>query len=476
MDREGETTVFKIPVIREAVRAGEVFWANPQKKPADEMERGFKDGQGKVLGREDIEDAERRLSYFGPLIARCFPETAKEGGIIESPLVPILGMEHFMKERDRGNGGSFSCFLPDGEMKLPCGGFEGRLFLKEDSQLPIAGSVKARGGIYEILKHTEEIAENAGLLREEDSSEELLSERCREFFSRHTVQAGSTGNLGLSIGIMSAALGYKTVIHMSSDARAWKKELLRKHGVTVKEYSSDYSGAVREGRRLSELDPSSYFVDDENSRNLFLGYAAAAGRLQRQLLAEGVNPDRDHPLFVYLPCGVGGAPGGITFGLKLLFGDFVHCFFAEPVQSPCMLAGMATGLHSRISVQDIGLSGKTHADGLAVGRPSGFVGTVMEPMLDGIFTVRDSRLYYYMRALWRTEGIFAEPSACAGFLGPQLLEAMAEACRENQERELPSFLQAYRKNRERAAHIVWATGGSLVPDNIRKEYLGTFSD
>lgn len=476
MDRAFETTAFRIPVIRRASQAGELFWANPKKKPAEEMGREFKDGQGRILGYEDIEDAERRLSYFGPLIARCFPETAKEGGIIESPLVPIREMEQFLKSDNRKDAEGFSCFLPKEEMALPFRGFGGRLFLKEDSHLPIAGSVKARGGIYEILKHTEEIAGKAGLLRKGDSSEILLSERCREFLGSHTVQAGSTGNLGLSIGIMSAALRYKTVIHMSSDAREWKKELLRKHGVTVREYSSDYSGAVREGRRLSALDPSSYFVDDENSRNLFLGYAAAAVRLKRQLLDEGVEPDRERPLFVYLPCGVGGAPGGIAFGLKMIFGDSVHCFFAEPVQSPCMLAGMATGLHSRISVQDIGLTGKTHADGLAVGRPSGFVGTVMEPMLDGIFTVKDFRLYHYMRALMRTEGIFAEPSACAGFLGPQLLDAMLEACREKQEKELPAFLRAYRKNRESAVHIVWATGGSLVPANVREEFLGTFLD
>ena len=223
MDRAFETTVFRIPVIRRASQAGELFWANPKKKPAEEMCREFKDGQGRILGYEDIEDAERRLSYFGPLIARCFPETAKEGGIIESPLVPIRGMEQFLKSDNRKDAEGFSCFLPKEEMALPFRGFGGRLFLKEDSHLPIAGSVKARGGIYEILKHTEEIAGKAGLLRKGDSSEILLSERCREFLGSHTVQAGSTGNLGLSIGIMSAALGYKTVIHMSSDAREWKK-------------------------------------------------------------------------------------------------------------------------------------------------------------------------------------------------------------------------------------------------------------
>ena len=175
--------------------------------------------------------------------------------------------------------------------------------------------------------------------------------------------------------------------------------------------------------------------------------------------------DDAHPLFVYLPCGVGGAPGGITFGLKQIFGDHVHCFFAEPVQAPCMLLGMATGLHHDIAVEDIGLSGNTSADGLAVGRASGFVGRLMEPILSGEVTVRDDRLDDYMRALYRAESIFIEPSACAAFQGPARL---------NQSEEFQNYLRLNQLNdkMENAIHIVWATGGSLVPQEMVKEYLG----
>jgi D-serine dehydratase len=101
---------------------------------------------------------------------------------------------------------------------------------------------------------------------------------------------------------------------------------------------------VAQGRKLSELDPMSYFVDDENSRTLFYGYAVAARRIARQLEERQVVVDDSHPLFVYLPCGVGGAPGGIAYGLRTVYGSAVHCFFVEPVESPCMLVGMATAL------------------------------------------------------------------------------------------------------------------------------------
>lgn len=438
-DLSMESLLKKDPVLPRVAAAEEVLWLNPGLQSAETALPPME------LGMADILDAEARLQRFAPFIRERFPETAPRGGLIESPLTPIPRMQRLLEER-------FGAVIP------------GRLLLKQDSHLAIAGSVKARGGIYEVLKHTEELAMENGLLSETDDYAKLASPEMREFFSRYTVQVGSTGNLGLSIGIASAAVGYKVIVHMSVDAKQWKKDLLRAHGVQVIEYEADYGEAVKQGRVRSDADPMSYFVDDENSRNLFLGYAVAALRLRQQLAEQNVAVDREHPLLVTIPCGVGGAPGGVTFGLKHVFGDSVHCFFAEPTQAPCMLAGMATGLHSKVSVQDLGLTGLTEADGLAVGRPSGFVGGVMEPLLSGEVTIADPKLYTFMRALLESENIFLEPSACAAFQGP------AELLRQQEGRDYAARQGLTAERLANSTHIAWATGGALVPEDIRKAY------
>jgi len=231
------------------------------------------------LNISDITEAEKRLKRFAPYIKEVFPET--KTGTIESPLTPIRGMKQYLEKQ--------------WDLKI-----DGNLFLKCDNLLPISGSVKARGGIYEVLKHAEKLAAAGNLISAKSDYSILNTDTFKQFFSGYTLAVGSTGNLGLSIGIMGRALGFKVAVHMSRDAKDWKKKLLRDKGANVIEYDSDYSTAVEKGRIEAGKDPFCYFIDDENSTDLFCGYAAAANHLKRQLTYENIIVDREHPLFVYL--------------------------------------------------------------------------------------------------------------------------------------------------------------------------------
>lgn len=417
----------ELPLLQQVVEKKEVLWCNPLLQPTA---AGL---QKTSLTKADVADASQRLKRFAPYLSKAFSDTGE--GIIESPLTTIPNMKGALET--------------EYTLKIP-----GCLLLKQDNALPISGSIKARGGIYEVLKHAEILAIDHQLLDSTKDYSQFGDSAFRELFAGHKIAVGSTGNLGLSIGIMSAKLGFDVTVHMSADAKQWKKDLLRSKDVHVVEYADDYSKAVEEGRRQADADPTCHFVDDENSTDLFLGYAVAGERLAMQLKEQQITVDEQHPLFVYLPCGVGGGPGGVAFGLKLAFGDHVYCLFAEPTHSPCMIIGMMTGMHDQISVADFGLDNKTAADGLAVGTASAFVGRTMEPFLTGCYTVQDQTLFNLLKKLADSEDIWLEPSALAGMTGP------VQTIKNN----VPLADSA------NTTHLVWGTGGNMVPEEEMQSY------
>lgn len=389
---------------------------------------------------DQITEAGKRLARCEPLMAQLFPELRVSAGKVESPLISADRLQAALTDPGKP---------------------QGTWFIKRDDALPVAGSIKARGGFHEVLALAESIALEYGLIDVTDDRRLLASPPARALFAQHTVTVGSTGNLGLSIGVMAAALGFEAVVHMSTDAKLWKKERLRQRGVRVVEHEGDYAQAVAGGRAQALGMPRCHFVDDEGSLMLFLGYAAAARHLAAQLAEAGRIVDAEHPLFVYIPCGVGGAPGGITYGLTVLFGPHVHCFFAEPVASPCMLVQLAAGCDEPVSVYDIGLDNRTDADGLAVGQASYLVSPLMAAQLAGVFTVSDDELYTQLHVVKRTMEIELEPSAVAGVGGPSWLSESAAG---------RDYLRARNLDLTAATHVIWTTGGSLVPPEEHRRF------
>ena len=118
-------------------RGEEVLWVHPRRDASPSPE----------IADEEIADAAARLKRFAPCIRRMFPETAGSGGIIESPLRDIPAMMEALSSRSG----------------TP---LRGRLMLKCDGELPISGSIKARGGIYEVLRFAERVARESRMLRE----------------------------------------------------------------------------------------------------------------------------------------------------------------------------------------------------------------------------------------------------------------------------------------------------------------------
>lgn len=426
--------IYGHPLIKDVTSLKPTFFINPMLQSFAAILQSL------PFQQVDVKDASARLARFCPYLSKAFPETASMNGIIESPIKQIPEMYEALKRHYGKNN------------------LSPNLLVKLDSHLAISGSIKARGGIYEVLKFAEDVALKHGLLGLKDDYSLLVSKKCRDVFSRYSIMVGSTGNLGLSIGIVGAELGFRVTVHMSADARTWKKQMLRSRGVEVIEHQADYSSAVAGGREQAKADSNCHFVDDENSRDLFLGYSVAAERLKKQFERENITIDSEHPLFVYLPCGVGGGPGGITYGLKLLYGDNVHCFFGEPLQAPAMLVGLATGLHDRVSAKQFGLTGQTDADGLAVSRPSGLVCKVMQNLLSGLYTVSDREMYQLLTLLARSEGIYLEPSALLGFAGYVRMADFTDK------------LNISTEQLRHAVHLVWATGGNMVPRKVWEQY------
>ena len=147
-----------------------------------------------------------------------------------------------------------------------------------------------------------------------------------------------------------------------------------------------------------------------------------------------------------------------------LYGPHVHCFFAEPTQSPCFLLRMLAGtaaladLGPQPSVYDLGLDNRTEADGLAVPRASELAAEVAGPLLAGVYTVEDETLFSHLHLAAVAEGLRIEPSAAAGLAGPALLRGSAAG---------RDFLRRHGLDAGRmhgATHVAWTTGGLFVPD------------
>ncbi|KAJ4462125.1 putative D-serine dehydratase [Paratrimastix pyriformis] len=432
----------------------------------------------------DMKCAEHDLTLLAPLIKRLFGEACPTGKI-ESDLLLAEGyrLSGMMRE---------SPLLP---ATLRDAVAPNHFYVKCDHALPVSGSVKARGGIYEVLVHALRIAQREGLVSQSERdpchvAAALTSERARTLFRRHTILVASTGNLGMAVGLAASALGFSFEVHMAADAKAWKKQRLVEAGARLVEYKADYSTAVRTARAIRAADATGlkHFVDDENSIDLMRGYGVGALRLQSQLEQARIRVDRHHPLFVYIPAGVGGAPAGILAGLANIYQRALYGIVLEPTTFPSCLLGVRSGCGASaaeppgacpVGVEDHIARERcaTIADGLACGHASVLGCRALRRAAAGFATVPDLVMTATVPTALHAQGkaLKIEPSAGAALFGPQMLLGTSSG---------RAFLRAEgfltrtwggqwkpTARMRQATHVAWTTGGNMVPQDVYDEYL-----
>lgn len=229
-----------------------IFEYNPELISA----RPFSEINGK--GFVFVKAAQNRYMRFLPYVALAFPETAEKKGVIESPLEEL------------------SCRSGAGE----------RIFLKDDSRLPIAGSAAGRGCFHELMVLAEKHLQENRMLLPNENYAKIGSDTFRSFFGQYSISITGDHETLYASEIFARRLGYR----------------IAEHG-----------------------DPNSHLIGSPESEALFWGYATAAVRLAVQLSKAGVETDEKHPLRVFLPLTDEAAAGGIIYGLRQKYGDAVHC-------------------------------------------------------------------------------------------------------------------------------------------------------
>ncbi|MFD1672697.1 D-serine ammonia-lyase [Agrilactobacillus yilanensis] len=417
----------KYPIIEQLANEQPTFWENTNFGKAAEQT---------VLSKIDIFDAAARLQRFQPYIKAAFSETYNRQGRLESPLIQIKTTQQNLENL----------------WQHPVAG---QLFVKADHQLPISGTIQDRGGLYAVLKIAEDIAMQYSNLAYEDDYAMLASNDFIQLFNHFEIVTASNGNLGLSVGIIAHKLGFKVTVYLPKHTSDWKKQKLTETGIQVIEAEGDFPNALATAQTYAKNQDNTLFIDSLNDKEMLAGHSTAALHFQMQLKTQNITVDQTHPLFIYLPADSGVAAAGISYSLQSIFGSNVYPILIESTHAPALTLALSTATDDQPSVSDIGLDNQTIADDLTLPIASPFVNTVAQNLIFATTTLTDEDFLKYVGLLALNENILTEPAAAGGFGG------------------LAQVLTHYNTqfNLADATHIIWTTGGRLVPKIQMAEYI-----
>lgn len=213
------------------------------------------------------------------------------------------------------------------------------------------------------------------------------------------VVTGSSGNHGIAVAMLGAALGVRVTVVMTGGADGGKARAIRAFGARVLRVDG---GVVERDRRAAEISATSgaLFVPSSDHELVVAG----AGTVGLEVF-EAV-PDVST---VFVPTGGGGLLAGVCLAAAVLSRP-VRIVGVEPTSARRYAFSVARGAPTELPPS------RTIADGLRGQRPGAVPWPIIRRRVDDLIAVTDDAITRAMTVLHRA-GVRAEPSGAVALAG-----------------------------------------------------------
>lgn len=283
----------------------------------------------------------------------------------------------------------------------------GSIHIKDESHRLDAGSFKALGGSYAVMRLVLETA-SAQLGKTVDIGA-LHAPPVRDITRQLTIGCATTGNHGVAVAAAANLVGAKAVVFVHANASKGRVAAIERWGARIVHVDGVYEDAAAEASRVCAhagwlfVSDMSRAGDERVATMLMQGYTPIVGEALRSLA--------EPPTHVFVQAGIGALAGAAAAYLSVALGSGRPTFVVvEPERAASLLESIRDGRVRRYSRPT-----STIMSMLECYEPSRVAWRILSRQADFFMTVRDEDAMTVMNQLARPSG--ADPAIVSGESG-----------------------------------------------------------